>query len=90
MRDTTWEDSIATRMGRVLTPVRPSLAFRDRLRTGLQEASRDRVSRRVPSRSRPFAVWMVGAAALGVSLAAGSFIAWRVRSRLTHSPPRRA
>lgn len=81
------EESFAENLERLLVPVQPTDVFRDRLRHGLQLAGNQQRARRVMQRKRaaPFHYWWMGAAAFGVSLAAGSLIALRVRSRFIRS-----
>lgn len=81
------EESFAENLERVLVPVQPPDAFRDHLRQGLRLASRQHRARgsiRLGRRMN-WANWWIGAAAFGASLAAGSLIAYLVRSRVTHS-----
>lgn len=89
MQDEAWEELLAQNIGRVLTPVQPSDLFRDNLRTSLQSASREYAARRASKSARApaFPQWWLGAAALGLTLATGSVIAWAVRTRMT-APPR--
>lgn len=79
--------TIAEELKRVLTPVKPTEAFRARLRGSLQLAGHHQVARRgiQPTRFLNRKLWWVGAAALGASVAAGSIIAWVVRSRTVHA-----
>lgn len=90
MYDESWEEAMALNIKRVLTPVQPSIIFRDRLRTGLQVASRQHAAQRALRATQTGGVprWWMGAAALGVTLAAGSVIAWVVRSRGVQTAPR--
>lgn len=81
------EESFAANLERLLVPVQPTDVFRDRLRLGLQLAGNQQRARRMVQRRRaaPFHYWWIGAAAFGVSLAAGSLIAYFLRTRLLHS-----
>lgn len=90
MYDDSWEEAMALNIRRVLTPVQPSTVFRDRLRSGLQVASQQRAAQRALRATQTGGVprWWMGAAALGVTLAAGSVIAWVVRSRGVQTMPR--
>ncbi len=75
-------------MKRVLTPVQPSDSFRQQLRTNLELAGQQQAAQRAMRLQRPAYLnyWVLGAAALGVTVAAGSMIAWAIRSRvLPHS-----
>lgn len=88
MQDNIWEEQLASNMRRVLTPVHPSDSFRRQLRTNLELAGQQQVAQRTLRHSHPAPVnyWVLGAAALGVTVAAGSVIAWAIRSRgLPHS-----
>lgn len=84
MQDNTWEDAVASNVQRVLTPVHPSAAFRQHLRSNLQLASQQQAAKRSMrlQQAPPLNYWVLGVAALGVTVAAGSMIAWAVRSRL--------
>lgn len=80
------EETFAENLERLLVPVQPTDVFRDRLRHGLELAGNQQRARRgVARRPAPFHYWWLGAAAFGVSLAAGSLIAYFLRSRLLHS-----
>lgn len=83
MQDNVWEEQLASNMRRVLTPVHPSDSFRQHLRTNLQLAGQQQASQRALRLQRAPHVnyWVLGAAALGVTVAAGSMIAWAIRSR---------
>ncbi len=83
MQETFWEEKMASNMRRVLTPVQPSDSFRQHLRTNLQLAGQQQAAQRAMRLQRPAHVnyWVLGAAALGVTVAAGSMIAWAIRSR---------
>jgi hypothetical protein len=79
---------LAENVKRVLVPVHPSDAFRNRLRAGLQLAGHHQVTQQAsqsPVALRNLNYWWVGAAAIGASVAAGSIIAWVVRSRANQS-----
>jgi hypothetical protein len=81
------EENFAQDLERVLVPVQPPDVFRDRLRQGLQLAGSQQRARRGVRRRRQmnWANWWIGFAAFGASLAAGSLIAYFVRSRVVHS-----
>jgi hypothetical protein len=83
MHDNAWEEALAANVRRVLTPVHPSDAFRKHLRTNLELASQQQATQRASYMRHPQHVnyWVLGAAALGVTVAAGSMIAWKIRSR---------
>ncbi len=83
MQENFWEEQLTSNMRRVLTPVQPSDSFRQHLRTNLQLAGRQQAAQRAMRMQRPAHVnyWVLGAAALGVTVAAGSMIAWAIRSR---------
>lgn len=84
MQNNLWESELEARMKRVLTPVRPSASFRKHLQTNLQLAGQQQQAQRALRVRRPQAVnyWVLGAAALGLTVAAGSMIAWAVRTRI--------
>lgn len=83
MQDNFWEEQLASNMRRVLTPVRPSDSFRQHLRTNLELAGQQQAAQRALrlQQSAHLNYWVLGAAALGVTVAAGSMIAWAIRSR---------
>jgi hypothetical protein len=83
MHNQYWEEQLASNMKRVLTPVHPSDSFRQHLRSNLQLAGQQQAQQRALRLQRPGYVnyWVLGAAALGVTVAAGSMIAWAIRSR---------
>jgi hypothetical protein len=79
--------ALAETLKRTLVPIKPSKAFRERLRSGLQLAAHHQTAsyNSVPARlnaGRARKYWWVGAAALGASVAAGGIIAWVARSRM--------
>ncbi|HZQ10532.1 MAG TPA: hypothetical protein VFD70_28395 [Anaerolineae bacterium] len=84
MQDKPWEEAIASNVQRVLTPIHPSDTFREYLRANLQLAGQQQAAQRAMQVRRPAHVnyWVLGAAALGVTVAAGSMIAWAIRSRV--------
>jgi hypothetical protein len=84
MKDNAWESTLESRVKRVLTPVHPSASFRDHLRTNLRLAGQQQAAQRAMQLRRPPHVnyWVLGAAALGVTVAAGSMIAWAIRARV--------
>ena len=80
--------ALAETAKRVLVPVRPSPAFRERLGKGLQLAAHHQATRyntRQPGGNPARKYWWVGAAALGASVAAGGIIAWVARTRTAQS-----
>ena len=83
MQDYSWEDNVASNVRRVLTPIHPSDTFREHLRTNLQLASQQQAAHRAMQLQHPahMNMWVLGAAALGVTVAAGSVLAWAIRSR---------
>lgn len=88
MQENYWEEQLQSNMRRVLTPVQPSDSFRQHLRSNLQLAGQQQAAQRAMRIQRPAYVnyWVLGAAALGVTVAAGSMIAWAIRARaLPHS-----
>ncbi len=84
MHENDWEDAVISNVQRVLTPVHPSPAFREHLKSNLQLASQQQMAKRAMriQQTPQLNYWVLGAAALGVTVAAGSMIAWAVRSRL--------
>lgn len=89
MSESSLEETLAETLNRVLVPVQPTEVFRDRLRQGLQLAGRQQRARRGVGRRRLINRnnWWMGAAAFGASLAAGSLIAYIVRSRVMRPRP---
>lgn len=83
MQDNAWEQNLELNMQRVLTPVHPSASFRSHLRSNLQLAGQQQAAQRAMQLRHPQHVnyWVLGAAALGVTVAAGSMLAWAIRSR---------
>lgn len=83
MQENSWEENVASNVRRVLTPIHPSDTFRAHLRTNLQLASQQQAAHRAMQLQHAPQVnyWVLGAAALGVTVAAGSVIAWAIRSR---------
>jgi hypothetical protein len=81
------EETFVENLERVLVPVQPPDVFRDHLRRGLQLAGHQQRVRRGVRRRRGlnWNNWWIGVAAFGASLAAGSLIAYFVRSRVMHS-----
>lgn len=84
MQENTWEKKLTSDMQRVLTPVHPSDSFRQHLRNNLQLAGQQQSAQRALRFQQPAHVnyWVIGAATLGVAVAAGSMIAWAIRSRM--------
>ncbi len=84
MQDQSWEKNLEWNMQSVLTPVHPSAAFRSHLRSNLQMAGQQQAAQRAMRLQHPRHVnyWVLGAAALGITVAAGSMLAWMIRSRL--------
>jgi hypothetical protein len=84
MPDNAWEHNLELKMQRVLTPVHPSASFRNHLRTNLQLAGQQHAAQRAMQLRHPQHVnyWVLGAAALGLTVAAGSMLAWAIRTRL--------
>lgn len=83
MSDKAWEQNLELNMQQVLTPVHPSPLFREHLRANLQLAGQQQAAQRAMRLRHPKHVnyWVLGAAALGLTVAAGSMIAWAVRAR---------
>ncbi|GIL14895.1 MAG: hypothetical protein BroJett039_00680 [Chloroflexota bacterium] len=83
MQDNLWEEQLALTMRRTLTPTHPSDSFRKHLRANLQLAGQQQATRRALRMRQPQPVnyWVLGAAALGLTVAAGSMIAWAIRAR---------
>ena len=79
-----WEQELEFNMQKVLTPVHPSESFRNHLRTNLQMAGQQHAAHRAMQLRQPQHVnyWVLGAAALGLTVAAGSMLAWAIRTRL--------
>ena len=73
-------------LAHMLVPVKPPEEFRHHLHTGLQLAGQQHAQRRYLRRKRmTWENWWVGVVAFSASIAAGSVIAYLVRSRLFHS-----
>jgi|GEM_PF-2872667 hypothetical protein len=84
MQENAWEQYLESSVKRVLTPVHPSASFREHLRSNLQLAGQQQAAQRAMRWRRPQPVnyWVLGAAALGITVAAGSMIAWAIRTRV--------
>ncbi|MGB8644190.1 MAG: hypothetical protein WCF84_03070 [Anaerolineae bacterium] len=81
------DDTLAQELSRALTPVRPPAVFRDHLRHNLQLAGRQQVvRRRLPARRLTWTNWWMALALMGGSLAAGSILAYLIRSRFSKQP----
>jgi len=83
MQDNLWEEQLALTMRGALAPAHPSDSFRKHLRANLQLAGQQQAARRALRMRQPQSVnyWVLGAAALGLTVAAGSMIAWAIRAR---------
>ncbi len=88
MRNQELDEFLARELSRTLTPVRPPEVFRDHLRHNLQLAGKQQAIRRV--RPAPhkltWANWWMAVALMGGSIAAGSILAYLLRSRLSRQP----
>jgi hypothetical protein len=86
MSEPSLEETLVETLNRVLVPVQPTDVFRDHLRQGLQLASHQQRARGRVRRRRAINrnTWWIGVAAFGASLAAGSLIAYLLRSRVIH------
>ncbi len=86
MAESQFDDDLAETLEHMLVPVKPPEEFRHHLRTGLQLASQQQAQRRYLRRKRmTWQNWWLGVVAFSASIAAGSVIAYLVRSRLIHS-----
>ncbi len=87
MVDPSSEDDLTRTLEDILVPVRPPAEFRDHLRAGLELASQQQVSQRRYRRRRrglTWQNWWLAVVAFSASIAAGSVLAYLVRSRLMH------
>ncbi|MBI4673053.1 MAG: hypothetical protein HY741_15470 [Chloroflexi bacterium] len=84
MHDPAWEELLESKVRRVLTPVHPSVSFRNHLRYNLQLAGQHQAAQRAMQLRHPQHAnyWVLGVAALGLTVAAGSMIAWALRARM--------
>ena len=86
MHEQPFDDELTETLDHMLVPVKPPEEFRHHLRTGLQLAGRQHAQRRHQRRKRmTWQNWWLGMVAFSASIAAGSVIAYVVRSRLIHS-----
>jgi hypothetical protein len=80
------DDDLVETLEGLLVPVRPSQEFRNHLRTGLHLASQQQAARRrLRRRHMTWQNWWLGVVAFSASIAAGSILAYLVRSHLWHS-----
>ncbi len=82
------DEILAEELRHALTPVKPPEVFRNHLRHNLQLAGRQQVARRgVPiRRSLDWTNWWMALALMGGSIAAGSILAYLIRSRVLKQP----
>ncbi len=83
MSDPLQEDELAQALEQMLVPVRPTSAFRDHLRANLELASHQHESRRrYRRRQMRWENWWVAVVLFIASIAAGSALAYVLRTRL--------
>ncbi len=83
------DDELAEELRRALTPVRPPEVFRDHLRNNLKLAGDQQKVRRGMRRRRglDWTNWWIVGALMGGSIAAGSVLAYLIRSRILYKQP---
>ncbi len=87
MVDPKVDDDLAKTLEDLLVPVRPPAEFRDHLRSGLHLAGQQYASQksyRQRRRRLTWQNWWLAVVAFSASIAAGSVLAYLVRSRLMH------
>ncbi len=87
MADPSLEDDLAETLEHTLVPIKPTDEFRTHLRSGLQLASQQHAAHRSYRRRRrrlSWQNWWLAVVAFSASVAAGSVLAYVVRSRLLH------
>ena len=85
MGDSSLDADLVQSLASLLVPIKPPEEFRLHLRSGLQLAGQQHAQRRDRRRRRmTWQNWWVGVVAFGASIAAGSVIAYLLRSRLVH------
>ncbi len=87
MADPQLDDTLAKTLEDLLVPVKPPEEFRDHLRSGLQLAGQQHASQRSYRRRRrrlTWQNWWLAVVAFSASIAAGSVVAYLVRTRLMH------
>ncbi len=87
MADPQLDDVLAKTLEDLLVPVKPPEEFRDHLRSGLHLAGQQYASRRSYRQRRrqlTWQNWWLAVVAFSASIAAGSVVAYLVRTRLIH------
>ncbi len=89
MNDPYLDQILAEELKRTLTPVKTREVFKDHLRHNLELAGRQQAARRgVPARrSLAWDDWWMAVALMGLSIAAGSVLAFLIRSRFLTKQP---
>ncbi|MGE5138005.1 MAG: hypothetical protein ACM3JD_00975 [Rudaea sp.] len=89
MSDPNLDERLTEELKRALAPVKPPEAFRDHLRHNLELAGRQQVVRRgrMVRRRPPWAEWWIMVVLMGGSIAAGSVLAYIIRSRFPFKQP---
>jgi hypothetical protein len=77
--------ALAERVKQVLVPLKANPAFRDQLRRELTLAAQRKRAMPQPARNHHRWEWMIGAAAIGVSVSLAGLVALLRRSRGGHS-----
>lgn len=86
MGESSMDADLTETLANLLVPIKPPEEFRHHLRTGLRLAGQQHAQRRYLRRKHmTWQNWWVGVVAFSASIAAGSVIAYIVRSHLTHS-----
>ena len=90
MSDPYLDQILAEELKRTLTPVKTREVFKDHLRHNLALAGRQQVARRGrPARRQSLAWddWWIAVALMGLSIAAGSVLAFLIRTRILTKQP---
>ncbi len=87
MVESKMDDELAQSLEDLLVPVKPPEEFRDYLRSGLQLAGQQHAAKRHYQRRRrrlSWQNWWLAVVAFSASIAAGSVLAYVLRTRLMH------
>ncbi len=89
MSDPYLDQILAEELKRTLTPVKTRAVFKDHLRHNLELAGQQQKARRGRAirRARTFNDWWIAVALMGLSIAAGSTLAFLIRTRFLNKQP---